>query len=132
KDQRRYCAFFGKRLLEAKLFDAATMAPSDPKNPTPDRVIRPETPWQRDHSKSFLGMARINPDYQLTPLDCQLAQVKGCDPKLYTTDSSTWMGINYALGFYPEAFNNFLAPSDNLKLSSRLLPPSSEWHVLGK
>jgi len=68
KDQRDYCAYYGKRLLEAKLFDAGTMTPADLKETLPMRVYRPETPWQRDLSKTFLGIARINPDYQLTPL----------------------------------------------------------------
>lgn len=131
-DQIKYCGFFGKRVMEAKLFDAATMSPSDTKDPIPEKISRPQTPWQRDLSKSFLGMARINPDYQLSPLDCQLAQVQGCAAdKFFTTDSATWMGFNYALGFYPESLINDVEPSKNLKLSSKFLPPSSEWHELG-
>jgi hypothetical protein len=132
KDQKAYCAFFGKRLLEAKLFDAASMYPIDPKNPLPEKVLRPDTPWQRDISRSFLGVARINPDYQLTPLDCQLAQVQGCLERYFTLDSATWMGMHYSLGFYPESLENFIEPKSNLKLSSRFLPPSSPWHELGK
>jgi hypothetical protein len=131
-EQKAYCSFYGKRVLEAKLFDAASMSPSDLKNPVPDKVYRPDTPWQRDIGKSFLGTARINDDYQLTPLDCQLAEVKGCQERFYTTDSATWMGFNYALGFYPESLLNFIEPAKNLKLSSKLLEPSSKWHELGK
>ncbi len=131
QEQEAYCAFHGKRVLEAKLFDAATMAPAEPKNPLPQKVPRPETPWQRDHARSFLGMARINPDYQLTPLDCQLAQVEGCPEKHFTSDSATWMGIHHALGFYPEALVNFIDPSLNLKASSRFYPAASPWHELG-
>lgn len=131
KDQKAYCSYFGKRLLEAKLFDAATMSPSDLKNPLPDTVYRPDTPWQRDISKTFLGVARINPDYQLTPLDCQLAEVQGCLEKYFTTDSATWMGMNFALGFYPEALQNFIEPDKNLKKSSRFYAPASPWHELG-
>lgn len=131
-EQKQYCHFYGKRLLEAKLFDAATMTPADLKNPTPELVIRPATPWQRDMSRSFLGMARINPDYQLTPLDCQLAQVKGCPDKFFTTDSATWMGIYFALGFYPESLTNAFEPKKNLKASSKFLVAASEWHELGK
>lgn len=131
EDQKKYCSFFGKRVLEAKLFDAATMTPSDIKNGLPDRVERPQTPWQRDLNRSFLGMIRNNPDYELTPLDCQLAQVKGCPPEIFTTDSATWMGINYALGFYPESLINNIEPEKNLKVSSRFLAADSEWHELG-
>ena len=130
-EQKAYCSYWGKRVLEAKLFDAATMTPSDIKNPLPERVSRPQTPWQRDIGKSFLGMTRINADYQLTPLDCQLAQVKGCQDKYFSTDSVTWMGMNFALGFYPEALVNHIEPSKNIKLSSKFLPPESPMHELG-
>jgi hypothetical protein len=131
-DQIRYCAFWGKRLMEAKLFDAASMTPSDLKDPLPANVLRPSTPWQRDLSKTFLGMARINPDYQLTPLDCDLAQVQGCLEKHFFTDSATWMGMNYSLGFYPESLVNNLEPLKNLKLSSRFYDPGSMVHELGE
>jgi hypothetical protein len=131
KDQIAYCSFYGKRLLEAKLFDAATMTPSELKNPLPDRVYRPSTSWQRDITKSYLGMARINADYQLTPLDCQLAQVQGCQERYFSNDSATWMGFHFGLGFYPESFHNFIEPDKNLKMSSKFLAPASTWHELG-
>jgi hypothetical protein len=130
-EQVEFCAFHGKRLMEAHLMDAASMAPSETKNPKPQFVNRPQTPWQRDLTKSFLGLARINPDYQLSPLDCQLAQVKGCKDKYFTTDSTSWMGMNYPLGFYPESFNNSIEPTKRLKLSSKFYPPASEYHELG-
>jgi hypothetical protein len=130
-EQKAYCSFWGKRLLDAKLFDAASMTPVDQKMSKPDRVARPQTPWQRDLSKTFLGMARINEDYQLTPLDCVLAQVEGCSERYYSTDSVTWMGMNFSLGFYPESLNNTIEPEKNLKASSRFHPPSSELHELG-
>lgn len=131
KEQEDYCAYYGKRVLEAKLFDAASMSPADTKDTMPVRIPRPDTPWQRDLSKSFLGMARINPDYQLTPLDCQLAEVEGCHEKFYSTDSATWMGFHYSLGFYPESLVNNLEPKMNLKKSSRFFAPASTWHELG-
>jgi hypothetical protein len=131
KEQKQYCNYFGKKPLEAKFFDAATMTPGDLKNPLPDRVMRPQTPWQRDLSKSFLGMARINADYQLTPLDCQLAQVQGCPVQYFTTDSATWMGFNFGLGFFQEALVNTIEPELNLKSSSRLRPAASPVHELG-
>lgn len=131
KDQHAYCAFYGKRLLEAKLFDAATMTPADFENPLATKVLRPATPWQRDIGKTFLGMARINPEYELTPLDCQLAQVQGCPERYFTTDSATWMGFHFGLGFYPESLQNFIEPKKNLKYSSKLLPAASPWHELG-
>lgn len=131
KEQKNYCAFYGKRLMEAHLFDAATMSPIDTSNTMPEKILRPATPWQRDMNRSFLGMARINPDYQLTPLDCQLAQVKDCAERFYTTDSATWMGMNFALGFHSESLRNPIEPKKNLKLSSRQFPASSTVHELG-
>lgn len=131
EDQKNYCSFFGKRLMTAELFDAASMTPTDFKNPRPLKVVRAQTPWQRDLSKSFLGMARINPDFQLTPLDCQLAQVQGCKEKYFSSDSASWMGMHFPLGFYRESLSNSIDPGLNLKVSSRLLPPASEAHELG-
>ena len=130
-DQKKYCHYFGKRLLTAELFDAAAMTPTDFKNPRPLKVVRAQTPWQRDLSKSFLGMARINPDFQLTPLDCQLAQVQGCKEKYFTSDSASWMGMHFPLGFFRESLNNSIDPGLNLKESSRNLPASSHHHELG-
>ena len=130
-EQRDYCAFYGKRLLEANLFDAATMQPVDLKNPKPEVIVRAQTPWQRDLSKTFFGTARLNNDFQLTPLNCQLAQVSGCPERIFTNDSISWMGVNYGLGFYPESFENFIEPRRNLKLSSRFFPAASDWHELG-
>ena len=130
-EQMAYCSFWGKRVLEAELFHAASMSPVDSKNPLNEWYHAPQTPWQRDLSKTFLGMARINPDYQLTPLDCQLAQVQGCQEKYYSTDSVTWMGMNYSLGFYPEALKNNYEANKNLKKSSRFFSPESEFHELG-
>lgn len=130
-EQKKYCNYFGKKVLEAKLFDAATMTPGDLKNPKPEKVFRPQTPWQRDLSKTFLGTSRINEDYQLAPLDCLLAQVKGCPEKLFTTDSVSWMGLHYGLGFYPEHFINSIDPDLNLKMSSKFMSAASKWHELG-
>jgi hypothetical protein len=131
KEQKQFCSFLGKRVMEATLFDAATMTPSDTKETKPDRVSRPQTPWQRDLSKSFLGMSRINADYQLTPLDCQLAQVQGCTQRLFTSDSATWMGLHFALGFYPESLINTVESDRNLKESSQYLVASDDAHELG-
>jgi hypothetical protein len=64
-------------------------------------------------------------------LDCQLAQVQGCPEKFFTSDSASWMGMNYLLGFHPESVLNFLEPEKNLKVSSRFHDPASIWHELG-
>lgn len=131
KDQKAYCKFYGKKLLEAKLFDAASMTPSDLKNPQPSRIYRPQTPWQRDLSRTFLGMSRINPDYQLAPLDCELAEVQGCKEKFYSIDSATWMGFHYSLGFNAESLDNTIEPKNILKPSSKYFSPAAPFHELG-
>jgi hypothetical protein len=131
KDQIQYCHFLGKKLLESKLMDAASMTPENLKDPMTSFKQLPSTPWQRDFARTFLGMAKINPDYQLTPLDCALAEVKGCKETFYSTDSASWMGFNYALGFHQESLVNDLDPDLNLKPSSRLIDPGSPWHKLG-
>ncbi len=131
-EQIKYCSFWGKRVLEAKLLDAASMTPTEINNPSSEATLRPQTFWQRDIGKTFLGTARINPDFELTPLDCQLVEVKGCEEQFFKSDSASWMGVNYSLGFYPESLMNMFEPDQNLKLSSKFLPPSSEFHEIGK
>lgn len=130
-EQKAYCQFYGKRILEAKFFDAASMFPLDMKNSMPTKIHRTATHWQRDLNRTFLGMARMNAEYQLTPLDCDLVQVKGCPLTYFSTDSATWMGLHYSLGFFSESVENHIEKNKNLKMSSHLLPPSSKWHELG-
>jgi len=132
EDQKKYCEFYGKKLMEAHLFDAASMTPIDLDQPKPKMMTRPATPWQRDIQKTFLGLARINPDFQLTPLDCQLAEVQGCSERHYFTDSVSWMGMNYPLGYEQESLVNIFETKKNLKKSSRFFPAADEWHELGK
>jgi hypothetical protein len=131
-EQIQYCSFWGKRLMEAKIFDAASMTPGDMNNPESNYLLRPHTFWQRDIKKTFLYLMRENPDYELTPLDCDLVQVAGCKESYFSTDSSTWIGMNYSQGFYAESLWNSISPDKNLKPSSRDLSASSLLHELGK
>lgn len=125
EEQKRYCAYFGARLMEPHLFDAASMLPSgDEKFP---EVIAPaSTPWERDRSRTFLSV-----DDKPKVEDCKKAAVKGCEIYPYNTNSSTWMGLGDSLGFYPEAFRP-VYDRFNVKFSSIFFEPTSPWNSLGK
>lgn len=131
QDQKKYCQFFGKKLLNVLLFEAAAFSlPQD--NSSILYHYRPQTPWNREIDKTFLGQARREENFLLSSKHCGLALVKECPQKFYTSDSASWMGVNHILGYYPESLINFLEPKRNLKMSSYLFPASSEWHEIGK
>lgn len=124
-EQKEYCADSGARLMEPHLFDAASMIPSS--DETRPEVISPSaTPWERDTGRTFLG-SEHNPK----PEDCKKAAVRGCAMYPYSTNSSTWMGLNYTLGFFPESFR-FVYDQFNTKFSSIFISPKSAWNRLGK
>lgn len=130
-EQEEFCQFHGKNVLMAHFFDATQMTPLDQKIKFPDMVIRPDTPWQRDYHRTFLNESR-NPEYQLNPRDCSLAEVKGCPESYFMTDSVSWSGVAFGLGFEEERFFNPIDPDLELKKSSHFEVASSPWHKLGR
>lgn len=130
-EQKEFCAFHGKKRLMAHLFDASQMTPFDLKIVHPDFIVRPDTPWQRDWSRTFFYKGK-DPSYRPAPKDCQLAQVLGCEENYFKTDSVSWAGVAFGLGFEEETFFNPFEPTLSLKKSSKSLPAGSEWHKLGR
>ena len=126
-DQKRFCAFHGKKQLMAHLFDASQMTPLDLRVHFPDMIVRPDTPWQRDHRRTFLAK-----EGRVSSQSCSLAQVKGCRENYFMTDSVSWSGIAFGLGFEEELFANPIDPELNLKKSSKHEEVNSSWHKLGR
>lgn len=131
QDQKNFCAFHGKKRLTAHFFDASQMTPADLSIKYPDMIVRPDTPWQRDYQRTFLAEAK-NEEFKLSKRDCSLAQVLGCEENFFMTDSVSWSGVSYGLGFEEEVFDNPFDDELDLKKSSRLLPAASSWHKLGR
>ncbi len=130
-EQNSFCRFHGKKRLQAHIFDATQMTPQDFKIPFPDMVVRPDTPWQRDYNRTFLAES-TQEGFKLTSQDCSLAQVKGCAENYFMTDSVSWTGVAFGLGFEEEVFNNPIEPELNLKKSSKFEEAQSQWHKLGR
>lgn len=131
-EQIRFCQFHGKKRLMAHFFDASQMSPVDLKTPFPHTIVRPDTPWQRDYNRTFLASSVKEEGFKPSQKDCRLAQVGGCPESYFMSDSVSWMGVAFGLGFEEELFYNPFQPELNLKKSSRLLPASSHWHKLGR
>ena len=130
-EQESFCQFHGKNVLMAHFFDATQMTPLDLKIKFPDMVIRPDTPWQRDSNRTFFHESK-NPDYRLSLRDCGFAEVKGCPESFYMTDSLSWSGVAFGLGFEEELFYNPIDPDLDLKKSSHHEVATSPWHKLGR
>lgn len=134
--QVAYCAWLGKRRMEAHLWDAATMSPSNLARPFPDFIVKPWLPWSRDRRDSFFELAETKRDWKPTASDCSLAYVKECQDaypyRPHSTDNVSWMGIYHVLGGTPEEFRNPVESKLTLKASSVLLEAYDHGHQLGR
>lgn len=129
-EQEEYCAWLGKRRMEAHLYDAATFMPGSLNQPFPDFIFKTWSYWERDKSKTFF----LSKD-KLKEGDCTRAWVKGCAEKFpfrpFDTNSATWMGIYQTSGGEMEALKNTIDHTQTLELSSYYLERNSEFHQLG-
>lgn len=137
-DEQRvaFCASQGKRVLEAHLWDAATMQPSRLERPFPNFVVKSWLPWTRDRRGSFFETAALATDWKPRPEDCALAYVKECEDAYsyqpHGTDNVSWIGLYHVLGGTPEEFRNPVEPGLKVKSSSRFLAAADPGHQLGR
>lgn len=130
QEQIEYCTFHGKQRLMAHFFDASQMTPVDMKVAHPDFIVRPDTPWQRDYNRTFFVKGREE-GFRPSNADCELAQVKGCPDTYFMTDSVSWAGVAFGLGFEEEQFFNPIDVDLTVKKSSKFQDANSKWHKLG-
>ena len=130
-----YCAFNSKRWMEAHLWDAATMTPSNLKRPFPEYIVKPWLPWARDRRDSFFEKAE-DPDWQPQWQDCAQAYVLECAGKFpyqpHASDNVSWLGIYQVLGGEPERFRNPIEANLDIKASRRTLAAKDQGHQLGR
>lgn len=136
EQQTEYCAWLGKRRMEAHIWDAATMPPANVKRPFPDFSVKPWLPWSRDKKGSFFEAAELDTQWTPRQQDCELAFVSECKDlyayRPHSSDNVSWMGIYHVLGGTPEQFRNPVQPQLDLKASSVNLLASSPLHQLGR
>ncbi|MBF0360571.1 MAG: hypothetical protein HQK49_06145 [Oligoflexia bacterium] len=148
---KKYCAFRGKKLMEAHIYDASSVLvlPSNQEDPFAVDEIPSIYPWTKDVNNSFIynykqmymknrGNSKMLAalDLMLKEEDCDIAYVRDCvdrfPRKLYSGSSSSWMGMSELLGGEMEYMRNVWESNNNLKLSSRFLDVLSPWHELCK
>ncbi|MBF0297876.1 MAG: hypothetical protein HQK51_04110 [Oligoflexia bacterium] len=149
EQMKRYCAFKGKQLMEAHIYDAASFYPSNQEDPYSIDNMPSIYPWTKDITDSFIyrykqmyirnrGNSKMLAalDLMLKEEDCDLAYVRDCidryTRKYYSGVTSSWMGMSDILGGEMEYMNNIFEKDKNLKLSSKHLDVLSKWHSLGQ
>lgn len=135
EEMRQYCAFKGKQVLQAHVFDAATFHPMSEKKIHSKRIFRTPFPWTVKRNKSFLYRAQKYEDFKLKKKHCYKAFTKDCfnfaSLNKYFEESVSWIGMFQILGGYFEFLSNRLDPKENLKASSFYFKSSSPFHSLG-
>jgi hypothetical protein len=136
KQMRSYCAFRGKKLMTAHVFDAMSFHPGDEDKIRNKYLVKRPYPWSKRKSKVFLYEALKGKDAKLTKENCRKAFVKECmadfRPRAYDTRSASWVGAFQLLGGVMETMDNSVIGKQNLLLSSQYLSASSPWQQLGK
>lgn len=119
KQMENFCRFYGKELLDAKYFDAATFLPFDLEDKEPKVIKRSPVFWSKKSEKIE---------------DCHNVFYKEClEKEKFKTNfvNPTWAGLFDSMGGVFEAFKNPIEPELNLKVSSFYLSKNSKFHRLG-
>lgn len=129
--QHKVCAFWGKELLRAEVYDAATFLPFDPEEAFPAQVSRSPYPWSKRRSDVFLA----SKEPEINEQNCARAYVYECMGKLkqmnFESLSNSWIGLRMILGHEIESMRNVHSPRKNAMLSSKYFKATSRWHQLG-
>ncbi|MBL6989409.1 MAG: hypothetical protein ISR65_06510 [Bacteriovoracaceae bacterium] len=138
---RQFCAFKGKHLLEAHIFDAASFYPFDIDEPKALNVLRGPYPWTVRRKKFYLARPKKGEKNKLQKESVEISKIcskvyaKECFKeyklKNFYTDSVTWTGIFQVMGGNFEYLRNPINSKNNLKASSHHFSYLNDWHQLG-
>jgi hypothetical protein len=138
EEMNNYCAFHGKHILSAKVYDAAVLHPEDISSPEVKLFRAPYYPWSRKNSQTEIFKIQKGQKIDLNEDKrsklCQRVYSQDCMKSSfinYNSLSSTWSGINEALGGVMEFVTNTIHPKENLILSSKYYPWKSKVHRVG-
>jgi len=135
-EMKDYCAFHGKELMSAHVFDAMSFHPGDEEVIRSQFLVKRPFPWSKRKSKVFLYKAQKGKEFEIDKDNCRKAFVKEClakyDMQAYDTRSASWLGTFQLLGGVMEAMHNPVDNKKNLMLSSQYINASSKWNQLGK
>lgn len=125
-EREAYCQSQGKQVLQSRYLDAASYY-VDTTDKNPDYIFKFPYPWTKKRSLDF--------GKKILSRECFNIFAKGCDKirplEYFEPIGTSWMGISYALGVYPEFVVNKFYPMANLKISSFYLDIESSWHKVG-
>lgn len=133
EQMEKFCAFRGKQLMQAHVYDAATFVPF--KNELKEKTIhRGAYPWSFKDSVGHLYQAQRDGSFTPTQETCQIVYSSECIGEFPLEHrgklSNAWTGLYQVLGGYPEYMKNQIEPDKNVKMSSFYFPAVSGWHKL--
>ena len=129
EEMKDYCAWRGKGLMEAHVFDAAAFYPGDTENLVPVVNIRGHYPWTSERMV-LEESENFSPGICLRFLDQECFEREG--HQNFSNRSMSWTGMNQVLGGIMEAQRNPIHPNKNLMLSSFYYSYYSPAHHLGR
>lgn len=124
-----FCAFRGKQLLPAYLFDAASFFPPDQDDTHPAKVVRGPYPWT--YQRRFLFTQETEFDVQFCSKIYSASCIGQAPFEFYDNRTNSWIGMSQILGGHMEYLTNPLFPQQNIKTSSFYFDFRSPWHQLG-
>lgn len=138
EEMTNFCAYNGKHILSAKVYDAASLHPEDISSPELKLFRAPYFPWSRKNSQTDIFKIQKGIEIELTDKKrnklCQRVYSQDCLNEnfiQYNSLSTTWTGINETLGGVMEFVTNTIHPKENLILSSKYFPWKSKVHRVG-
>ena len=136
KQMEDYCMTYGKGVLPAHLYDAATFHPEKYEDKNKNYIYRSRYPEGGRNSKHFLEKIKKGKLDKPNSDQCRKAYGLECFQitqfEHHSRASTTWSGLYQVMGGYPEYLENYIDPKRNLKASSFYLPMVSQFHQLGK
>jgi hypothetical protein len=119
--QKQFCHFYGKELLTAPLFDAATFYKMEKTEDAQRSIYNWGKTDVQQLSKKKEDRCRF-----ILAAECTLNE-----ESVYSPDNISWSGFFQSMGGFQESFLNPFVPYYNIKISSHLLPMKSKYHFLG-
>lgn len=124
-----FCAFRGKQLLPAHLYDAATFFPPDQEDLRPAKIVRGPYPWTYQRRMIFTNEESFESSWCSKIYSASCIGQAGFD--FFDTRSNSWIGLSQVLGGYMEYLPNTIQKGKNIKASSFYFDFRSPWHQLG-
>ncbi len=136
EQMHKFCAFRGKKLMEATIYDAATFFVDTNSKMKMETIVPSVYPWSFRSRDSFLFKSRTGKNHFISKDDCQKAFIGECRKRYnYQLDQNSpvsWSGMVESIGGQLEGMRNSVDPKWNLKASSFYFNAGSLWHMLGK